>query len=211
MLLLIALISIWTAEAFRSATPINIDRCRDHEWIHRDYIVYTCAVDGDVRTIKPFACDPTRGASTHLFLAPLAVNRTKYHDSFIYECKQNETDGSILFHAISCYPGNGVHLMKPGEVAAAKRGGTYFCYKDLDGILRLRYERPIHNHCDNGDPTDIACKMGTAETVYNSEYSHGRPFTIDVSTNVPKDSQKPRKRDKGRAERVSSEGDSEQD
>ncbi|KAK5983717.1 hypothetical protein GCK32_007236 [Trichostrongylus colubriformis] len=135
-LLILALLE--TAVCFMNF-PIEINKCKKGQWFVRNFIVFNCLSDEAQKELKPIACDPTNGAAIRKHRRPVFLREIYHGDGFIYECaRDNHTDG-VVWRAIACYI-NG-EKFAPGTFVKGRYDSVYLCYRDLDGLIRIRMRK----------------------------------------------------------------------
>ncbi|KAK6055304.1 hypothetical protein COOONC_07192 [Cooperia oncophora] len=188
-----SLLIAWTL--FGAATcfmnfPIEISKCKKGQWHVRNFIVFNCHSDDTHKGLKPFACDPTNGKLVKKRKRPVFLHETYEGKGFIYGCDRDNHTNGVVWKAVACYI-NG-EKFAPGTFVKGRYDSVYLCYKDLDGIIRLRMRKPFHDHCNagKGDPN---CQQGILQGIWNSDFSLATAIKYDIDTNEPVDLDPPRK------------------
>ncbi|KAK6009115.1 hypothetical protein OSTOST_25985, partial [Ostertagia ostertagi] len=119
--------------------PIEISKCKKGQWFVRNYIVFNCFSDNAQNELRPFACDPTNGVAIKRRKRPVFLHETYHGDGFIYECARDNHTNGVVWRAAACYI-NG-EKFAPGTFVKGRYDSVYLCYKDLDGLIRIRMRK----------------------------------------------------------------------
>ncbi|VDM74801.1 unnamed protein product [Strongylus vulgaris] len=133
---------LWITFAFNNI-PIEIEKCKKGQWFVRNFIVFTCLNTDARRELKPFACDPNNGKFGKSRKRPVFLREIHKASGFIYECAIDKHTGAVVWKAIACYIND--EKFGPGTFVKGRYDSVYLCYKDTDGILRIRMRKRMNS------------------------------------------------------------------
>uniref|UniRef100_A0A915AQ92 Abnormal cell migration protein 18-like fibronectin type I domain-containing protein n=1 Tax=Parascaris univalens TaxID=6257 RepID=A0A915AQ92_PARUN len=140
------------------------------------YIVYWCRLFNATRKeLNPIGCDYTNGTRTKLNRPPLFANEIYNDKYFKYRCEAEPT--KYTFKALKCRS-NGEDL----QIGETTQIGTitYHCYITIDGIVKLRIRKAIHNLCNTTRWQQLGRPCpGVIETVVGSNYASGEAVAFN--------------------------------
>ncbi|KAK6760054.1 hypothetical protein RB195_021538 [Necator americanus] len=171
----------WITSAFNNI-PIEIDKCKKSQWFVRNFIVFVCLNANARKELKPFACDPNNGMVERTRKRPVFLQETHKLNGFVYECTVDKNTKAVVWRAIACYINE--EKFGPGTFVKGRYDSVYLCYKDIDGILRIRMRKPVHDHCiaGTGDPN---CQQGILQGIWNSNFGMGQGIAYNSVSNTP--------------------------
>ncbi|CAJ0610451.1 unnamed protein product [Cylicocyclus nassatus] len=103
-------------------------------------------------------------------------------NGFIYECAVDKHTGGVVWRAVACYIND--EKFGPGTFVKGRYDSVYLCYRNSDGILRIRMRKPVHDHC-LAATEDPNCQQGILQGIWNSNFGLATGIAYDSVTNKP--------------------------